>query len=126
MSTLIAVHLKDEDSGAEEVIACTKRCYDATCRVCKCVCGGANHGVGRQQAIDQTRDSQDAWVEQITQARGPKVTVTRVRRAPEVIQAGSLFSHTDILTAGPAGQPCSCPNLAGDCDGDHQAQAGAA
>lgn len=35
---------------------CGKTCYLAKTRTCQCLCGGVNHGVGRRQAIDQTRE----------------------------------------------------------------------
>lgn len=31
---------------------CDAHCYDATGFKCVCICGGANHGVGLQQACD--------------------------------------------------------------------------
>lgn len=30
---------------------CDARCYNATTRKCTCICGGRNHGVGKQQAL---------------------------------------------------------------------------
>jgi hypothetical protein len=34
---------------------CSALCYDACGPVCCCVCGGANHGIGRADAIANTR-----------------------------------------------------------------------
>ena len=33
---------------------CDAKCYNAKGLNCKCVCGGINHGKGRNQAIDNT------------------------------------------------------------------------
>lgn len=35
---------------------CDGRCYDAKGPHCDCVCGGRNHGVGLQQAQENTRE----------------------------------------------------------------------
>ena len=34
---------------------CDATCYHAKAIKCKCICGGINHGKGRNQAIDNTR-----------------------------------------------------------------------
>ena len=34
---------------------CDGWCYDAKSTTCHCVCGGKNHGVGEQQAIENTK-----------------------------------------------------------------------
>lgn len=34
---------------------CDAKCYQATGPECDCVCGGINHGRGRECAIDNTR-----------------------------------------------------------------------
>lgn len=45
MSTLISV------KGGR----CNARCYNAKHEKCVCVCGGRNHGVGHDKAVDNTR-----------------------------------------------------------------------
>ena len=57
MSTLIAVY---NSSGC--VGRCDARCYDATEAACQCICGGANHRAGEQQAIDNTRARAETWI----------------------------------------------------------------
>lgn len=57
MSTLIAVY---NSSGC--VGRCDAKCYDAIEDECDCICGGANHGAGKQQAIDNTRAWADTWI----------------------------------------------------------------
>lgn len=40
---------------------CDERCYDAACRDCGCICQGANHGVGLEQALANTRAHHKEW-----------------------------------------------------------------
>lgn len=35
---------------------CDARCYDATGKKCKCICGGVNHGVGKDTAISNSHN----------------------------------------------------------------------
>ncbi len=35
---------------------CDEKCYNATSTRCVCICGGVNHGVGLDKAIENTRD----------------------------------------------------------------------
>ena len=41
--------------GKKQVLSCTSRCYDAKREQCACACGGINHSVGLQKALDNTR-----------------------------------------------------------------------
>jgi len=34
---------------------CNAQCYDAKGEVCYCVCGGKNHGIGLEKAIENTK-----------------------------------------------------------------------
>jgi len=65
MATLIAVHTSNGLAGR-----CDAKCYDAICTVCECVCGGCNHGKGRQRAIDNTRALAQHWIETYTTQKG--------------------------------------------------------
>jgi hypothetical protein len=51
---------------------CGPACYDAAEGPCGCICTGANHGAGRQQAICNTREHAPAWLER---AAGAKTSV---------------------------------------------------
>lgn len=42
---------------------CDAACYGGTDTRCECVCGGQNHGVGFDQAVEQTRELVAAWLE---------------------------------------------------------------
>ena len=65
MTALIAVYSSSGLAGR-----CDAKCYEATCTVCECVCGGRNHGMGRQRAIDNTRELAKHWIETYTQEKG--------------------------------------------------------
>ena len=41
--------------GQKRVLVCNARCYDAKRALCDCPCRGANHGVGLQKALENTR-----------------------------------------------------------------------
>ena len=51
MATLITVGNSSGETGR-----CDAKCYDATGPVCKCCCGGANHGAGEAQATENTKE----------------------------------------------------------------------
>ena len=51
MPTLILEHGTQGKSRGQ----CDSRCYNAKSAVCLCCCGGKNHGIGLQRAIDNTR-----------------------------------------------------------------------
>lgn len=61
MTTLIAAY----DSQGRCIGRCDAKCYDADHPDCDCLCGGRNHGAGRQKATENTRqffeDFIDAW-----------------------------------------------------------------
>ena len=65
MTTLIAI---STSSGL--VGRCDAKCYEATCPVCECICGGRNHGVGREQAAENTRALAERWGENYTKQKG--------------------------------------------------------
>jgi hypothetical protein len=52
MSTLI--ELRDNGHAA---MKCAAKCYNAKSKVCDCICGGLNHGVGLTQAVANTRQA---------------------------------------------------------------------
>jgi hypothetical protein len=49
MATLLAVYNSEGCVGR-----CDARCYDAASPTCACICGGANHGAGYVQAVENT------------------------------------------------------------------------
>jgi hypothetical protein len=73
MTTLIAVYNSEGCAGR-----CDARCYDAAEPECDCICGGRNHGAGQEQALDNTRDLAESWLEQ---ARASGQDITRAELA---------------------------------------------
>lgn len=65
MSTLIEVRTSDGVIGR-----CDAKCYDAQHARCECVCGGANHGQGREAAMRNTRDLAWEWAEAYAESKG--------------------------------------------------------
>lgn len=58
MTTMIAAYNSDGCVGR-----CDAKCYDATTPDCHCICGGANHGKGKKQAMENTEALAEAWIE---------------------------------------------------------------
>lgn len=73
MCTLIAVYSSDGCVGR-----CDAKCYNAEGPECDCICGGVNHGAGLKQAVDNTRELADGWIEDYAQKHpeAEKFTVT--------------------------------------------------
>jgi hypothetical protein len=68
MVTLISYQSSGGDQGR-----CDAKCYAADHPDCDCICGGRNHAAGRQQAVDNTRELAQSWVDQ-ARARGQDIT----------------------------------------------------
>ena len=83
MTTLISYQSSGGDQGR-----CDAKCYDAQEPDCDCICGGRNHGAGKQQAIENTRELAQSWIDQ---ARVGGQDVTAVELALEVTHE-PLFS----------------------------------
>jgi hypothetical protein len=58
MTALIAVYTGDGCVGR-----CDAKCYNAWGPECHCICQGGNHGAGKQEAIDNTREMAESWLE---------------------------------------------------------------
>jgi hypothetical protein len=71
MTTLIAVY---NSSGC--VGRCDARCYEAHEPECDCICHGRNHGAGIEQAVENTRELADAWMQAYTQERNLSACAT--------------------------------------------------
>ena len=72
MTTLIAVY-----NSAGCVGRCDARCYEAAEPDCDCICGGKNHGAGKQQALDNTRELAESWLKH-ARANGQDVTLAEL------------------------------------------------
>lgn len=62
MTTLIAAYNSEGCIGR-----CDAKCYNATSPECDCICGGMNHGAGRQKAIANTTEMVETWIERYRQ-----------------------------------------------------------
>lgn len=58
MMTLISWQTSGGDQGR-----CDAKCYEAKEEDCTCICGGRNHGAGLDQALDNTREMAQSWIE---------------------------------------------------------------
>jgi hypothetical protein len=68
MTTLISYHSSGGDQGR-----CDAKCYDAREPDCDCICGSRNHGAGREQAVENTRELAESWIER-ARADGQDIT----------------------------------------------------
>ena len=60
MATLLAVYNSEGLVGR-----CDAKCHDAARAECDCICGGANHGVGYEQAVENTSDMVELHLENL-------------------------------------------------------------
>lgn len=58
MATLIAVYNSEGCVGR-----CDARCYNAEHEGCDCICGGRNHGAGKNRAIRNNEAMCAEWLE---------------------------------------------------------------
>jgi dissimilatory sulfite reductase (desulfoviridin) alpha/beta subunit len=74
---------------------CDKRCYDAKHKKCTCVCGGKNHGVGLQKALENTKEDVLKMVERASSISETTKKVANFIR--EMVEQGELFAETKGL-----------------------------
>jgi len=79
MTTLIAVYSSGGCEGR-----CDARCYNAKEPSCTCVCGGKNHGVGMNQAIENTRELAEEWIEAYTKEKKFDYWWSKVNLEPSI------------------------------------------
>lgn len=60
---------------------CDAKCYNAQHEVCDCVCRGANHGAGFEQARTNTQNAAERWVQE---ARADGWDITNFRLGENV------------------------------------------
>lgn len=63
MVTLITAYKSDGTC----IGRCDAKCYNAECVNCQCICGGANHGKGINQASENTKEMMEKWMEDYRQ-----------------------------------------------------------
>jgi hypothetical protein len=96
MATLIEV--RDADGAVRG--RCGKGCYDAKHKRCTCPCLGHNHGVGREKAIENTREraEKEGWAAEY--ARQMSLEEYEVAIGNTVAQSDLL----DVLATLPVGK----------------------
>ena len=73
MTALIAVYTGDGCAGR-----CDAKCYNAWGPECHCICRGANHGAGKEEAIENTRELGESCLKH-ARADGPGHRARRAR-----------------------------------------------
>ena len=76
---------------------CSAKCYNAKTKTCHCLCGGVNHGVGRDQAIDQTRAYFSELDEEISQLATPEMQFRKIEILRKVRLCGRLLHPNQSL-----------------------------
>jgi hypothetical protein len=76
MTTLIEVR---NSSGL--VGRCDAKCYNAEHPKCDCICGGMNHGAGKQKAMDNTREHLKSWIKKHEKEEGFQVMGEALQRS---------------------------------------------
>ena len=89
MSTLIAVYNSDGCVGR-----CDAKCHDAHESDCDCICGGSNHGVGRERAIENTRTRARVWLEAFAEDRGLDRKQLDEMVGVDVVQESLFYAET--------------------------------
>ena len=79
MTTLIAIYTGDGCIGR-----CDAKCYNAWGPECHCICRGGNHGAGKQDAIDNTRELAGSWFDQ-AEAAGHLISAFGPPRMPAML-----------------------------------------
>jgi hypothetical protein len=91
MTTLISYQSSGGDQGR-----CDAKCYNAWGPECHCICQGGNHGLGRQEAIDNTREFARSWLEH---ARANGQDISHVELAPGALHE-PIFDLGNTAQAG--------------------------
>jgi predicted RNase H-like HicB family nuclease len=73
---------------------CDAKCYKAQEEECDCICGGRNHADGKEQALDNTRELAELWLEQ---ARASGQDITHAELAVTA-QHEPLFSLREVMS----------------------------
>lgn len=82
MTTLICASNSDGIYGR-----CDAKCYDAKGPTCDCICGGKNHGAGKDRAMKNTAREWEPWIKAYAEAHGLPLESFKVFGKP----AGDLF-----------------------------------
>ena len=112
MTTVISFHTSSGEEGR-----CDARCHNAVSPDCDCICGGANHGVGTAQAIENTRLMADQMIADFAQKHD--ITIGELKTSvPDhvyqtemetlLVQATAVASKTQASRQTNPRQPSQC------------------
>lgn len=93
MVTLISVY---NNTGC--IGRCDEKCYDAKEEKCDCVCGGMNHGKGKEQAIDNAEKHANDMLENFRKQKVEDLAERELRglRIETSVQLGMLLDMDKI------------------------------
>jgi len=74
MATLISVY---NNTGC--IGRCDEKCYDAKEEKCDCICGGVNHGKGKEQAIENAEKYADAMLDKFRKQKVEQLAERELR-----------------------------------------------
>lgn len=94
MATLIAVYKSGGERGAICVGRCDAKCYQAQSPDCDCICGGKNHGAGLEQAVENTREQVEEWLQDYAKEKGLTDYKAEINR--DLVDQLSLFSVSNF------------------------------
>lgn len=60
------------DGSGTVVGRCDAKCYNAEQSHCDCVCGGMNHGAGKQRALENTKEHIKEMIKEYVGKKGLK------------------------------------------------------
>jgi hypothetical protein len=74
MATLISVY---NNTGC--IGRCDEKCYDAKEEKCDCICGGVNHGKGKEQAIENAERYADDMLDKFRKQKVEQLAERELR-----------------------------------------------
>jgi hypothetical protein len=99
VTTLIAVYTSSGCVGR-----CDAKCYLAAEDECDCICQGRNHGAGLQNAIENTRELAQSWLDR-ARAGNPDIDGTELADAITHEPLFALPGMADDPARGPGRHP---------------------
>ena len=78
--------------------SCGSQCHNAKHTECSCICGGVNHGVGLNEAIDNTRLLMETFQTRHPEIRFPAIVYQL--RLRDIEEAGGMKQETSDGSVG--------------------------
>jgi hypothetical protein len=89
MTTLLAIYV-----GRHCIGRCDAKCYDSTGADCDCICGGINHGSGKEQAVSNTREQAEEWIPRYAKEKGLGKYRQKINRT--LVDQFTLFDSANL------------------------------